>query len=95
MACSEGRGGGGAGEVDAGQVVFGGGGKRLAQGVEFGGGELLQLVELLSHLAFLLGRNAAEVVEESRNESLLAEIFDADLLDLFGRGGCQTLYFFP
>lgn len=63
----------------------------LAQSGQTVGGHGLELVELLSELALLLGGHIAEILHESCDGPLFAQIFDAESLDLLRSGGCHGL----
>ena len=76
-------------EVLLGGEVHGGGRCLLLQLVDLGGDALLELVELLAVLALHLGRDAAELLHQRGDGSLLAEEPDAGLLHFLQRGGLE------
>ena len=73
-----------ASEVDVGRCCFGLVAEFILEGVNLVGSKVFELVEELTHFAFLFGRNGAEVVEQRCDQSLLAEVFYAQLFDFFG-----------
>ena len=76
-------------EVLLGGEVHGGGRCLLLQLVDPGGDAFLEFVELLAVLALHLGRDAAELLHQRGDGSLLAEEPDAGLLHFLQRGGLE------
>jgi len=90
MACAHRHGGRSARKVDCGGLV----GSLLAGGLGAQGVDALcclvfQFVEFGSEFALLFGGNSAEVVHQLRYRAFLAEIFNAEFLNLGLGGGCQ------
>ena len=66
----------------------------LAQLIDALGGQSLQLVNLHTNRLLLVGGNLAEVVHQGCNLTLLAQIFQSELLNFLSVFSAQILYFF-
>ena len=66
----------------------------VAQGVDMVLRSGLEIVDSHAELSLAFGGNLAKLAHQLGDEALLAEVFDAQFLQLGGGGGLQLLYFF-